>query len=418
MQGREAFQQAAALFAYGRYAEALPLASRAAEAGEAEAQNLLALMYLNGLGVAVDLRRAAALFEAAAGQGLKEAHYSFANLLFGGLGVARDESRAQAHLLASARAGHRAALRALGYLYHLMGEGGDWPQRCTRCFRQAAEAGDAHAQYALAWRLWQGQGAEPDRRAARYWMQAAANAGIWLAPRGLAAMQFAATTDSGDDSTGLTRPEAAEPLSELPPPTLPAPVLPAPSTEHAFVTEFGSFIDPGLCDHIVNISAPLLTPSEVVDPAHGTPLRSQLRTSHSTYLRPSMYDAAVAWVWRRLAALAGLPPEHAEPLEVLRYLPGQEYKPHYDFYTDARHKAQRVVTVFVYLSDVEAGGATAFPRLGVEIRPERGKAVRFFNCLPNGEPNRDTLHAGMPVISGEKWLATFWFWDKPFLWFE
>ena len=63
------------------------------------------------------------------------------------------------------------------------------------------------------------------------------------------------------------------------------------------------------------------------------------------------------------------------------------------------------------------GGGTDFPRLGVKVEPERGKAVKFLNCDAAGKPNPETLHAGLPVIRGEKWLATLWFWDRPFLWF-
>jgi prolyl 4-hydroxylase len=101
-----------------------------------------------------------------------------------------------------------------------------------------------------------------------------------------------------------------------------------------------------------------------------------------------------------------------------RYQVGQEYKQHRDYFTDSKHTAQRLVTVFAYLNDVEAGGNTAFPILGVSVRPERGKAVRFTNTHPDGKPDPDTLHAGLPVIRGEKWLATLWFWDRPFDWFR
>jgi hypothetical protein len=136
------------------------------------------------------------------------------------------------------------------------------------------------------------------------------------------------------------------------------------------------------------------------------------------HFQPSMYDAAVYLALRRIANIAGLPASHAEPLGVLRYGPGQEYRPHYDYYSDDQHQAQRVSTVFVYLNDVLEGGGTDFPRLAVKVEPERGKAVKFLNCGDDGRPNPETLHAGLPVIRGEKWLATLWFWDRPFIWFR
>lgn len=73
--------------------------------------------------------------------------------------------------------------------------------------------------------------------------------------------------------------------------------------------------------------------------------------------------------------------------------------------------------MFVYLNHVSEGGGTEFPRIGVVVEPRRGKAVKFLNCDADGKPNPETLHAGLPVIRGEKWLATLWFWDRPFHWF-
>jgi prolyl 4-hydroxylase len=176
-------------------------------------------------------------------------------------------------------------------------------------------------------------------------------------------------------------------------------------------------MDELLCDHFMNVAGPRLAPSGVVDPVTGTALRSEKRTSYSMYYQASMYDAIVARGLKQIAAVAGLPPQHAEPLGVLRYGLGQEYRPHYDYYSDSQHEAQRVATVFVYLNEVEEGGGTEFPRLGVTVQPARGKAVKFLNCDAAGRPNPETLHAGLPVIRGEKWLATLWFWDRPFHWF-
>src|SRR5215469_3231863 len=120
-QGKGQFQQGIELFSRGQYAEAAVCLERAAQTGDAEAQNLLGVMLLNGMGVAQSSNGALQLFTRAATSGLKEAHYNLANILYNGLGVSRDPGRAQEHLLVSARAGHRPALRCLGYLYHLVG---------------------------------------------------------------------------------------------------------------------------------------------------------------------------------------------------------------------------------------------------------------------------------------------------------
>jgi len=57
---------------------------------------------------------------------------------------------------------------------------------------------------------------------------------------------------------------------------------------------------------------------------------------------------------------------------------------------------------------VEAGGATAFPKAGVTVQPKSGRAVVFDNLREDGSPEPDSLHAGLPVERGEKWLATLW----------
>lgn len=402
------FQQAAALFSQGRAREAAPLLQQAAAAGDAEAQNLLGVMHLNGLAVEQDAGRAAELFQSAADSGLKEARFNLSNLLYNGIGLARDEARAQEHLLNAARDGHRPALRGLGYLYHFMGDTGDWPELATRCFRLAAEAGDPLSKYALGLRLLRGDGADADPNAAAYWFTAAAAERVHLAVQRMAELGARAAT--------APAPVPAR-APDFPACRLPALPVPEPAHRKAFMSAYRHALDPYVCDHFMNTAAPRLAPSGVVDPRTGAALQSKLRTSYSMYYSPSMYDVVTARALSTIAAIAGLPAANAEPLGVLRYGPGQEYQPHYDYYNDDQHEAQRITTVFVYLNDVTEGGGTAFPRLGVEVQPEQGKAVKFFNCDDQGRPNPETLHAGLPVVRGEKWLATLWFWDRPFPWF-
>ena len=75
---------------------------------------------------------------------------------------------------------------------------------------------------------------------------------------------------------------------------------------------------------------------------------------------------------------------------------------------------QRVGTFLMYLSDVDAGGATRFPSVNLEIRPKAGMAVYFADLLATGEPDRLSLHASIPVIEGTKYLATKWLREKPY----
>ena len=117
---------------------------------------------------------------------------------------------------------------------------------------------------------------------------------------------------------------------------------------------------------------------------------------------------------KRLAALTQWPIENGEGLQILRYLPGAEYKPHFDYFDPAqpgtaavlRRGGQRLATLVIYLNAPERGGATIFPDAGVSVHPVAGHAVFFSYALP--DPTTKTLHGGAPVEAGEKWVATKW----------
>lgn len=99
---------------------------------------------------------------------------------------------------------------------------------------------------------------------------------------------------------------------------------------------------------------------------------------------------------------------------MLRYAPGTEYKPHFDYFDPAqpgtasvlKRGGQRVGTIVVYLNTPEEGGATIFPEAGLSVLPVAGQAVFFSYAQPL--PSTRTLHGGAPVVRGEKWVATKW----------
>jgi len=145
--------------------------------------------------------------------------------------------------------------------------------------------------------------------------------------------------------------------------------------------------------------------------------------SHRTSFSGDMdrWDPFVMMIERRIDDLLGLPSAFGETIQGQRYHPGQEFKPHADwFFTkatywpeEARRGGQRSWTAMIYLSDVAAGGTTDFTRIGVSIPPQRGALIVWNNAMADGSPNQDTIHAGMPVIEGVKYVITKWYRTRP-----
>jgi prolyl 4-hydroxylase len=166
------------------------------------------------------------------------------------------------------------------------------------------------------------------------------------------------------------------------------------------------------CDYLIPLAAPALRPSVIVDAATGRPKPDPVRTSDGMNFGPAQEDLVVNALNRRLAAVTGTACECGEPLHVLRYSPGQEYKPHLDALPGVDN--QRIVTALVYLNGGYQGGETVFPELGVSAKGEPGDCLIFRNILPDGRGDPRTRHAGAPVTGGVKWLATRWIRQRPF----
>ncbi len=164
-----------------------------------------------------------------------------------------------------------------------------------------------------------------------------------------------------------------------------------------------------------------LNASDVVDNDSGERVLHQGRTSTSTNLTKAE-NTLVARIEQRLADLTAWPVSHGEGLQVLRYTPGQEYRPHFDWFDPSAKGAslhlqnggQRVATTVIYLRVAEEGGGTLFPEVGFEACPPQGGAVFFNNLDPYGAEDRLSLHAGSPVTRGTKVVCTYWQRERPF----
>ena len=179
------------------------------------------------------------------------------------------------------------------------------------------------------------------------------------------------------------------------------------------VLVLGSLLTDDECLELMEQARPKLTRSETVDNATGGSEINAARTSDGMFFERGQ-TPLIARLEARMAELLRWPVEHGEGLQILRYRPGAEYRPHHDYF-DPVHPGtprilerggQRVGTLIVYLSTPTSGGATVFPDVGLEVAPLRGNAVFFSYERPH--VSTKTLHGGAPVTAGEKWVATKW----------
>ena len=168
----------------------------------------------------------------------------------------------------------------------------------------------------------------------------------------------------------------------------------------------------GECSYLMRIAGPALRPSVIIDDVTGRPKPDPVRTSDGMNFGPAQEDLVVAALNRRIAAVTDTAYEAGEPLHILRYSGGQEYKPHLDALPGAAN--QRAWTALVYLNGGYSGGETAFPELGLTVRGEPGDALVFRNVDQAGRGDPRTRHAGTPVTAGVKWLATRWIRQRAF----
>lgn len=190
------------------------------------------------------------------------------------------------------------------------------------------------------------------------------------------------------------------------------PVPTRPLADSPFAVAADQFLTAPECAYLRDAAEPELQPSVVVDPATGAMAPHPVRTSDAALFGVFGEDLVVGAINRRIAALSGTLPAQGEPLQVLRYRPGGEYRPHLDALPAEPN--QRILTVLVYLSDDYEGGETHFPGTGLSFRGRTGDALLFRNALPDGRPDPMAIHAGLPVTRGVKYLASRWIRAKPF----
>lgn len=448
-------------FGSAGFDEGLAWLTRAAEAGDAEAQWYLGCVHLQVTRLPDPFPTAARWFERASAQEFAPALDRLADLHLTGLGVPADDSAAFRLIARGARQGYPAALATLGYL-HSQGLGTPWdPHAAARCHAQAAAVGHAASYFALGLRAAAGAGIARDRplghalllRAAdaeHPWAAASAAAlALDATERAAAAEMYALLQRNYAEANSMRARYAMAPdavalvgarealerhfavlgrglwlgadgrldivASDGATDTLRAPPVrfealassPRVARQRGFATREE-------CAHMMQLAEAGLR-------APGHYSRGDSYAEREVFdgvgfnFTPSDGDPVIRHLERRIAEATRLGPLQGEPFSVIRYEPGQQHKPHYDFFDAAQlalnrerfgdPAGQRLVSFLVYLRAAERGGGTRYIDAGLTVPGEHGMAVLHWNCLPDGTPDRRSTHAGLAVEVGEKWLA-------------
>jgi len=373
----DALRRAAACLSDGDAVQARAWYAKAAEV-DAGARVELGRMLVLGIGGAIDLAGAQAQWLAAESSGHPGASYLLATYPPG------DDLQAQARLEHAAAAGLPVAQRALALVRARQDDEG--AEAASVDLLRRAAARDPVSALMLAARAAVGEGMVRDHSLANHLHQQ-------LAAHGL--------------------------------PPLP-PVSPGPPTalrvlhEHPRVACADGVLSADECRLLIALMRPHLRRSQVQAEDREGQHVNDVRTSSSATVDRVIEDHAARRIQQRLAEAAGVPLLQAEAMSILHYAPGQQYRPHRDYLppsalqADQPASGNRFRTLCVYLNDVESGGETEFPIAAVTVPPRAGRVVVFDNLDAQGRPDPDSLHAGLPVQRGEKWLGTLWFRERAY----
>jgi prolyl 4-hydroxylase len=175
------------------------------------------------------------------------------------------------------------------------------------------------------------------------------------------------------------------------------------------------FLGQAECDQLIERIDAQRVPSQLLAPTADP----EFRTSESCNLDP--LDPFVKAIEAKLTGLLGIDPLHGETIQGQRYAVGQQFKAHHDFfYRDQPYwpemessGGQRTWTAMVFLNEPEGGGQTAFEKAGLKVAPRTGNLLAWNNLDAIGEPNPFSLHQGMPVTAGTKYIITKWHRERP-----
>jgi hypothetical protein len=187
------------------------------------------------------------------------------------------------------------------------------------------------------------------------------------------------------------------------------------------IRKFDNFLPERFCDWMIDLARPKLARARTYDETAAEGKESDARTNSSVSFSLLDLDLVLLLIQTRISKIAIVPMYTMENSMVMHYKIGEQFHPHYDYLdpTKAAHAAdmrkfgQRLATCLIYLNQDFEGAETSFPKIGQKFRCDKGGALLFANVDLNGQPDPQTLHAGLPPIRGEKWLFSQWIRSGP-----
>ncbi|NNC78454.1 MAG: hypothetical protein HKN77_10855 [Woeseiaceae bacterium] len=181
------------------------------------------------------------------------------------------------------------------------------------------------------------------------------------------------------------------------------------------------FAPPAACDWLIAQARNRLSRATIYDNATGGTTEDTRRTNSQCDLGLENSGVLTFVLRGRIAALTGRHDRAMEIPKILHYQPGETFAPHFDFLdsetpafaTELAERGQRTHTFLLYLNDEFAGGETSFLKIGLSHVGAKGDALLFTNVTESGQPDENTMHAGMPPTSGEKWVFSQWIREFP-----
>lgn len=410
----------AARMAYEWYA-------KAAAQHSAPAQDRLADLHMLGRGAPADDREAFRWYAKSAAQVLPVAQANLAYMHAHGIGTVADQDTATTWFLRAAAMGNARAYFNLGLRY---AAGTGAPLSAVHAYAWLRNAADRDYPFSLAMaekvggQLSGGELASAEALAERIRSNLAemrqrlgeaassldpGNSGQLLAFGSEVEAQFERLNDPALSLDSHRRGTTSGDAERNSPPVEPKAAMRSWRPRVLIIDDFLSLDE---CAHVMDLATSQLVPSSDYQPAQGSEEINAFNGDAMVFTAP-LCDATLRNIERRIALHSRMPPDHIEPLSVLRYRPGHAYDAHVDFFREDRlrenelkgdHGGQRLLTFLIYLRAPEEGGETEYIKAGCTITGRTGMAGLHYNCLPSNLQDEMTEHRGRPIVRGEKWL--------------